>query len=162
MRIPDIINGLSQEYYAFLHDLGIEELYHIKNNHLKRAERLEFPFTLADSDFERVILKTKVNGIYNWEESKFKLTTGLAERMKQHNIFIIFNLKKLREDLGLLKYYIHNARVVNEYSVPAIFASFASELDDVLSAAQIVSIAEVLGYRYSNILKAYRLLLFLS
>ncbi len=162
MYLPDIIEGLSQEYYAFLHDIGIGEIYYIEENELKRAERMPFPFKLANEDFKRIIQKNRANGIYNWEESKFKLTKGLAEQMKQNKIFLIFNLKKLRNMPELLKYYVHNSKLANEYSVPVIYASFASKPEDILSAAQIVGIAETLGYHYNNMLKSYRLLLSLS
>ncbi|MEM3829750.1 MAG: hypothetical protein QXP36_11125 [Conexivisphaerales archaeon] len=160
MELPDIVN-IEKAYYPLLKKLGIGEIYRLEGNMLNRAERESFPFKVSTSDFKHSILKGKANAIAFWERERFKIDKGLAEKMKENEIFIIFDIRVIKDN-RLLPLLMNNAYISNDYGVNAIFATFCSKEEEILSSYQIMSIAETLGYRYSNLRRSYKRLLELS
>ncbi|MCW1311693.1 MAG: hypothetical protein QXJ93_02480 [Candidatus Rehaiarchaeum fermentans] len=160
MELPDIVN-IDKKYYDFLRKIGIGEIYILEGNFLKRADKESFPFKVATFDFEKTIRRNRANAIAFWEKYNFKLDKGLAEKMKENDIFIIFDLRNIKNN-EFLPLLINNAYIANDYGVNAIFATFCEKEDEILSAYQIMSIAETLGYRYNNLRRSYKRLLEIS
>lgn len=152
---PTIINELEK--------LDFNKIFYTENGVIRSATDTK-PFDLklySGKDYDFVITKGKANAITDFDKNEFLLNKGLCSKLKENEIFVLFKFKSLIESKDFFRTYknfVINSRLCNECGVPALYVSFAENLDDVKSPIQLVAFSENFGYKYINYKKAVDLI----
>ena len=77
-------------------------------------------------------------------------------------MFVIFKFSSLLESSDFFRTYknfLINGKLCNDYSVPALYVSYAKDKDEIKSPTQLIAFAEAFGYNLKNYKRSIELLL---
>lgn len=160
----DVIPKADRDLSDKIKKLGFDSVFCIDNSHLRDIDDTA-PFKLkvySEDNYAFVISKGRADIVTDLEKNSFLLNKGLCSKLKENNMFVMFKLGSLIEGEQFYKVYknlLINGRMCADYSVPALYVSFASSEKDIKSPLQLVAFAEQFGYGYKNYKKAVDLLM---
>lgn len=159
----DLVGKDDEELVKKVKNLGFDSVFYSDKGVIKDCDdKLPFEIKLyGGKDYDFVIKKGKTGAITDLDKNGVLLNKGLCSKLKENEIFVIFKFKSLvdsEEFFRTYKNFLINARLCNDYSVPALFVSFAAGAEEIKSPAQLVAFAETFGYNYSNYKKSVEFL----
>lgn len=151
----DLIEKDDKSLIEQLKKLGFHTVFFVENGAIKASSDANaFALKLySGKDYEFVIQKGKADVIMDLDKNGFLLNKGLCSKLKENGMFVVFKLKALVESQDFFRTYKNftiNSRLCNDYSVPALYVSFANNAEEIKSPIQLVAFAENFGYNYSN------------
>ncbi len=160
----DLIQKNDKEIVDRLKKLGFDNIFDIERSSITDVDdKLPFELKLYDGkDYNFIIQKGKSNAITDLDKNALFLNKGLCSKLKENRMFVIFKLSSLIGSTDFFRTYknfLINGKLCDDYSVPALYVSFAGVKEQIKSPAQLVAFAEAFGYNLKNYNKSVELLL---
>lgn len=160
----DLIEKKDKFLVDELKKLGFNKVFHIAQGSITDVDdKLPFELKLYDGkDYNFIIQKGKADAITDLDKNGLLLNKGLCSKLKENRIFVIFKFSSLVKSTDFFRTYknmLINGRLCNDYSVPALYVSFAADGGEIQSPAQLLAFAEEFGYNSNNYKKSVELLL---
>jgi hypothetical protein len=155
----DVIGKADRTLAESVKKLGFDHVFCFDGDSIYDIED-KIPFKLkvyTGKDYSFIINKGRADVVADMDKHAFILNKGLCSKLKENKMFVVFKLKSLVETDQFYKVYknfLINSRLCNDYSVPSLFISSASSIDDMKSPMQLEAFAEHFGYGYKNYKKS--------
>ncbi len=147
-----------------LKKLGFDSVFFIERGSITDVDdKLPFELKLYDGkDYDFIIQKGKADAVTNLDKNGLFLSKGLCSKLKENQMFVIFKFSSLIESSDFFRTYknfLINGKLCNDYSVPALYVSYAKDKDEIKSPTQLIAFAEAFGYNLKNYKRSIELLL---
>ncbi|MCW1301681.1 MAG: hypothetical protein OH316_00910 [Candidatus Parvarchaeota archaeon] len=155
MDFIDIVLSYDESLVSRLDKLGFKKVFLMKGGVISNprdSKSLDMR-VYSGANYSTIIRKGSAKAIYGIALNKVALDAGLCKKLKENEMFVIFDFRALIEAknyFDVYKLYLRDASMCNEHGVDALFVSAAEKPSQIKSPMQLVSFANEFGYNYSN------------